>query len=830
VKKLIIALFLLLSYTVIIHAQRPEGRGNGSNRPQNQGGGNRGPSIGRLYGKVFEGNTKQGLPYASVVVMRSFGKKDSIVGGALTSDNGEFNITELPLGGLKVRISSMGYQGLEKIVTLSQTELEMDLGNIKLQADTKLLNEVEITSQKTGVQLGIDKKIFNVDKNITASGGTAEDVLKNVPSVSITDDGAAQLRNKSTTVYVDGRPTVLSLNQISSEQIDQVEVITNPSAKFEASTTGGIINIVLKKNKKPGYNGSLSLGTGYPKRLNSMANLNIKEGRFNWQASAMYMFSANNPKGYSNRTSLKNGLITDQFNQTSISDNSNVHASGRLGTDYTVNNRNTFSLFGNVMRGQFDNSDVQSFSETTAKKDTAYYGKRDLTSNSQFTNYGLQMMWRKTFPKRGQELGADLTNNWRNMKNEGDWTTNNFYKNGTPYPANPSQQINNGRTNGNQTTFQLDYTNSVNDSTKWEMGVRSYYSTSDQIFSADSAFTNGTTKRIIAQSIDLAIKENVNAAYITYTGRLRGIGYQMGVRYEQSIFDATSRLGGEGTFGYNYGADLWRSVFPSVYISKKLNPNSEFQVNLSRKINRPDFRQIMPFIRQADSRSYSVGNPTLKPEFISLAEMNYNYLWKNNNWLFSLFFRHEDDPFQSYAELVTGDIIKNSYKNAKSNDEYGIDNTLKMGLTKNIEFTINNNVFYRTLRTDTSKFSGVVWEGKATLNWKLPKDLSAQLTGNYESDEIALQGKRLGNGFVDFALKKDFGRTSSLTFAVNDMLDSRKRISYTETTYFIQQQMRRREIRNFRLSYQYRFGKMDASLFNKKKPNRQQGQQQDMDF
>ncbi len=820
-KKSIITVIFFFACAVFMSAQRPQGQG---------GGGNRGPSIGRIYGKVFEGNTKQALPYASVVVMLSFGKKDSIVGGALTSDNGEFNIPELPLGGLKVRITSMGFVGFEKIIALSQSELDMDLGNIKLQADAKLLNEVEIKAQKTGVQLGIDKRIFNVDKNITASGGTAEDVLKNVPSVSISDDGSAQLRNKSTTVYVDGRPTVMTLNQISSEQIDQIEVITNPSAKYEASTTGGIINIVLKKNKKPGYNGSLSLGTGFPKRLNTMANINIKEGRFNWQASAMYMLSENNPKGYSNRTSLKNGLITDQFNQTSVNNNGNNTTTGRLGTDYTLNNRNTLSLFGNVMRGQYSNTDEQNFNETSATKDTSYYGNRNLASNTVYVNYGLQMMWRKTFPKRGQELTADLTNNWKNVKNDGDWATNNFYKNGTPYSTNPNQQINYGKTLGSQTTFQFDYTNPVNDSTKWEMGVRSYYNTNDQSFFADSAFTNGIRKRIVDQSTDLKINENVNAAYLTYTSKWHGIGYQVGLRYEQSIFDATSRLGGEGNFGYNYSKDLLRSVFPSIYISKKLTDKSEFQVNLSRKINRPDFRQIMPFIRQADSRSYSIGNPTLKPEFISLAEMNYNYLWKNYNWLFSLFFRREDDPFQSYAELVPGDIIKNSYRNAKSNVEYGIDNTLKLGFTKNIDFTINNNVFYRTLRSDTSKLTGFVWEGKVILNWKLPKELSAQLTGNYESDEVTLQGKRIGNGSMDFALKKDFGRKSSLTFAVNDIFDSRQRISYTETTFFIQQQMRRREIRNFRLTYQYRFGKMDASLFNKKKSNRQQGQQQDMDL
>jgi hypothetical protein len=832
VKKSITISFLIFFYAfVAVAQQRPQGQQNGGSRPQGQGGGNRGPSIGRVYGKIVDADTKQSVPYASVVVVRSFGKRDTIVGGALTAENGEFSITELPLSNMKVRITYVGFKNFERIVTLSQPDnIEMDLGNIRLETDSKVLDAVEIKTQKTGVQLGLDKKVFNVDKNITATGGTAEDVLKNVPSVSVTEDGAAQLRNKSTTVYVDGRPTVLSLNQISSEQIDQVEVITNPSAKYDASTTGGIINIVMKKNKKPGYNGSLSFGAGLPKRLNTMANINIKEGRFNWQTSGMYMLSANDVEGYSNRTSLNKGLTINQFNQTSVQSNSNIHANIRLGTDYTVNNRNTFSIFGNAMHGQFDNTEKQGFRETLPSKETVYYGSRNLASKNAFDNYGMQLLWRKTFPKRGQELGADLTSNWRDIENGGDWTTNNYTKDSVAYPNNPSRQVNGGATKGNQLTFQLDYTNPINDSTKWEMGVRSYMNGSDQSFLSDSIFPNNVKKRIVSQSTDLTIKEKVNAAYITYTGKSHGIGYQMGLRYEQSVFKGTSRLGTEGAFGYDYSKDLLRSVFPSVYLSKKLSANAEFQINLSRKVQRPDFRQIMPFIRQADSRSYSIGNPSLKPEFISTAEMNYNHLWKNNNWLISLFLRHEDDPYEGYAELDGAGLIKNSFKNAKSNDEYGIDNTLKLGLSQNIELTLNSNTFYKTIRTDTSKFSGIVWNGKTTLNWKLPKMLSTQISANYESEEVALQGKRLAVGFMDWALKKDFGKKASLTFSVNDIFNSRKRISYTETSFFIQEQLRRREVRNVRLNFQYRFGKMDASLFNKKKPSRQGGQQQDMDF
>ena len=354
-KNSIFTILFTLSISFSITAQRPEG----------QGGSNRGSSVGRVYGKLFEAQTKQTVPYASVVVMRSFGKKDSIIGGALTAENGEFNIPDLPLGNLKIRISYIGFKLYEHTVTLSPPDnMEMDLGNIRLETDTKVLKEVEVTAEKTGVQLGIDKRIFNVDKNITAVGGTAEDVFKNIPSVSVDADGNAQLRSQGTTVFVDGRPTFLSLNQISADQIDQVEVITNPSAKYDASTTGGIINIVTKKNKKPGYNGSIGLGVGLPNRLNGNGNLNIKEGRFNWQASVNYMYNKNDVDGYSYRTNLRNGSITSKYNQNSINTNINEHKMGRLGFDYTVNNRNTFSIFGNLMGGDFDNTDNQKFLET----------------------------------------------------------------------------------------------------------------------------------------------------------------------------------------------------------------------------------------------------------------------------------------------------------------------------------------------------------------------------------------------------------------------------------------------------------------------------------
>jgi outer membrane cobalamin receptor len=818
VKKSISILLLLISFSFIVEAQRPQG----------QGGGNRGPSVGRVYGKLLEGSSKETVPYASVVVLLSFGKKDSIVGGALTAENGEFSIKDLPLSKLKVRISYVGFKNYERIVALSVPDnVEMDLGNISLETDAKVLGEVEVTGQKTGMQLGLDKKIFNVEKNITATGGTAEDVFKNIPSVSVDADGNALLRNQGTTVFVDGRPTFLALNQIVAEQIDQVEVITNPSAKYDASTTGGIINIITKKNKKPGYNGSVSLGTGLPERWNANANLNIKEGRFNWQASGSYFSSKNDIPTYSNRTNLRNGEILNQFNQNTISGNSRAFLMGRLGTDYTVNNRNTFSIFGNVRGGQFDDNDSQTFVQTLANKDTAFYGTQKPVSSREFMMYSAQMMWRKTFPTKGKELTADVTSNWMKSNSADDWRTNTI----TNGIAVPTRQVNAGISNGTQITFQVDYTNPINDSTKWEMGIRSNSGGREQGFAADSVFMDGSTKNIVLQSTDLTIIDNVYAAYATYTGKMRGIGYQAGVRYEQSNFNGNSRLSGDGKFGYNYPSKkdgIWNAFFPSLYLSKKVSAQSEVQVNLSRKINRPGFREIMPFIRQTDNQSYSVGNPALKPEFITLAEVNYNHIWKSNNWLISVYYRHESDPIVGFSELDANNLIRTSYINGAGNDRIGLDNTLKLGLTKDIELMLNTNVNNRTIRTDSITRNGWASENKAILSWKLPKGFSTQVTGEYETDEVIAQGIQKGAAFMDFALKKDFGRNASLTFSVNDVFNSRIRVTQLNTPIFLQESMRRREIRNFRLTYQYRFGKMDASIFNRKRSGGQQ--QQDMDF
>ena len=245
-KKLILFTLLLLSFSLFAQQKNT-------------------PAIGRLYGKIIDASKKEPIAYASVTVLRTLPNgQDSLIGGALTLENGDFNITSLPMGAFKVKVSFVGNKDLIKPVKISPpNSIEQDLGDWAMLEDAQVLSAIEVKAEKATTTMSLEKRVFNVDKNITSAGGTAEDVLKNVPSVTVDMDGNTKLRDRSATIYVDGKPTLMALNQIPSDQIESVEVITNPSAKYEASTMGGILNIVLKQNRKAGYSGVIGLDSNY---------------------------------------------------------------------------------------------------------------------------------------------------------------------------------------------------------------------------------------------------------------------------------------------------------------------------------------------------------------------------------------------------------------------------------------------------------------------------------------------------------------------------------------------------------------------------------------
>jgi outer membrane cobalamin receptor len=815
---------LFIGFTITLFAQKPTGAPATGANPMAARMGN----IGRVYGKIVDATTKKPVEFASVVIVRSMGKKDSILGGGLTLENGDFNVEKLPFGPLKVKVSFVGYLEYSKTFMLAPPDnVETDLGDLPLKTDSKVLDAVQVTAEKAQMVMNLDKKVFNVDKNITSTGGTAEDVLKNVPSITVDADGAAKLRNNSTTIYVDGRPTLMSLNQIAADQIESVEVISNPSAKYEAGTVGGIVNIVLKKNKKPGYNGFVGLGVGTGKRYNGTLNLNVKEGR--WNVSGFYNGTkAQNPTlGYVLRDSKSNQRIFDQ-NTNTIFDNS--FQIGRLAVDYSINNRNTLTVATNIVKGMFNINSDQNFSYPLALADTLVnYGTRLIRPKNQFTNNQLQATWKKTYAKKGKELTTDFTYGWGSSSNVADWTTTTFNAKKTALPTELTQ-ITGGNT-GKQGTFQIDYINPINDSTKLEFGIRS----SGNLRVQENFYSTKTGNQDFVQdpniSLNADILDVVNGIYLNYSSRLKnGISYQFGVRYEQSKLEGKSKVAGVPTFGYDYFS-LQNGLFPSLYLSKKLDKTSEVQLNFSRKIQRPNFMQLMPVIQNNDRQNIRIGNPKLQPEIVNLSELNYNKQFGNNNWLISAYYIVETNTIKPSVSASPNDptVLITTFGNFKDETQYGIDNTFRLAINKNLDFTTNFNVYKFIINLDQDNaIQTWAWGGKANLNYKFPQGITAQINANYESDRVIPQGIRKGIPSMDFAVKKAFfGGAANVTFSVNDVFDSRKDITIYTFPTFTQESMRRRDLRYFKLSLQMPFGKMDASIFKKRK--QQQGGQ-DMDF
>ncbi|MCE3227179.1 MAG: hypothetical protein K0S32_1730 [Bacteroidetes bacterium] len=800
---------------------------------------------GRVYGKIIDAKTKKPVEYASVVVL--WYNKDSLMGGSLTKENGEFAVENLPaMGGFRFRVTQIGYKKFEqKIYIQLPNKLEQDLGDIKLDLDEKVLDAVEVTAEKNTVVMSIDKRTYNVDKDISARGGTAADVLKNVPGVTVDADGNAQLRNQSPTIFVDGRPTNLTLSQIPSDQIDRIEVITNPSVKYDASATGGILNIVIKKNLKPGYNGMLMLYAGTGDRYGGMTNLNVKQGR--WNTSLMYSFnqSINNTDGYTRRTqldSLKNPYA--YFNQENNTHFKMMFHFGRLGIDYNINNRNTISLNGMIMAGDFDTDDNQKYELLDKDKKKIIYGDRLNEQKAGFQSYNTQLLYKKTFPKAGKELTADASFNYATGKNGYLFTTYTHLDPDTIYIPN-SYQKNEATNYSGQYTFQLDYVDPLSETRKFEAGIKSYYKTSLATNITSNAFaTQDSYTRDSVMSNRYLIDDMINAAYVNYNAKtFWDISYQAGLRFEQSYYKGNI-LDKKTSFSYNYPSsaeDILKSVFPGIYLSKKKGSN-EFQLNVSRKLQRPNFFQLMPVVMFADKQNYRIGNPQLKPEFRNISELNYNRIFSKGSYLGSGYFRYEEQPITdvAYPSVDDPNVLVNTTINGKDAIRYGMEHTIKYTFFKNLDVTFNVNAFYIYMRgkivaTEPEVTAeGYAYNAKTTLSYKFPKQLTLQVNGNYESPRILLLGASNELYSMDVSLNKMINMKWIFNVTLSDAFNTRRMGAHYETPYYIQDLSRRRETRFVKFTVTYLFGKMDASIFKRGKQlkslDNNQGNQDGLDF
>ncbi|MBW8687525.1 TonB-dependent receptor [Chitinophaga rhizophila] len=846
-------LFAMLTLSIYVSAQQRPG-GMPGVMP-----GGKAPSIGRIYGKVLDNEGKP-MPYTSVIVFQNKvdsatnTRKDILVKGAMTQNNGEFNLEDLPImGPLVLKISATGFKQYTQTVSFmtkkpapgTMPSFDKDLGNIRLTSDISQLQGVTVTATKPLMKVDMDKKIFNVEQNISSAGGTAQDVMKNVPSVNIDIDGKMTMRNAAPQLLIDGRPTTLTLDQIPADAIESVEVMTAPSAKYDASGgAAGIVNIVLKKNRKTGYNGNLRAGVDKRGGFNGGADFNVRQGKLNITASGMINQMRDRTTGFTDRRDIVSDPNINTL-QENTSKTKGGFMFGRLGLDYFMTNRTTLSISGIKVHGSFKPSSILDINTDTlyAGTPSTAFSRRTTEGERTFNGNGLVLGMKHLFPHEGEELTIDANYFGGSSDSRSDYVTDFYNIKGGAVTANQRERIN-GDGKMRNITIQTDYVKPLGAKSKLEAGLRANFRRIDNnnynyLFNEASDsydLTSGNTS-------NYKNNESVYAAYATFSSSIKNFSYKLGLRAESSEYTGELIQTGQ-KFGNNYPV----SLFPTIFLSQKLKHDQEVQVSATRRINRPNFFQLIPFADSTDRLNITKGNPALVPEFTQSLELSYLKTFKGNHtFLGSVYYKHTGNTITSFIDRQTDPVsgktaLINTYINANSSYTTGAEITVQNYFTKWWDMSTNINMYNSKINAGSNKAAeqDALWSvfGKINSNFKLPKAFELQLTGTYQSKtnlpintntgfgggppgmeaQSAAQGYIRSFYGIDLALKKSFLKTKALsaTLGVSDIFRSRKTSQYSYSEYFIQNYERLRNPQMIRLNIAYRFGKVDASLFKRK--------------
>ena len=820
-------------------------------------------NMGHFYGKVLESVNNKPLEAASVLLIQNKfdtatkKRKDVIVAGLLTDKKGDFSLENLNImSQYKLRITAIGFKPYEEKVAFEinmgaakpggdmsgmLNAIDKDLGNLTLTPDAQQLENVTVSASKALFTMNIDRKVFNVEKNLTSVGGTAVDVMKNVPSVNVDIDGNVTLRNASPQIFIDGRPTTLTLEQIPADEIASIEIITNPSAKFDASGGGaGILNIVMKKNRKAGYNGNINASIDSRGRPGFGGDINIKQNKINFFARARVNSRKSISIVNSDRTNFLNNDTISLFTQNNNPINKGFFAFGRGGFDYFIDNRNTLTVGATYVTGRFKNTDLIHIDRDTLYQNNLLvsdFGYRDTRTEFMFQNTGANISFKHNFAKPNKEWTVDANYNLSKNDNAGDYNTQYFNPNNSPKTAAIVERTGGGGTT-KFFTVQSDYVNPITENIKIEMGIRG--ALRNYVSSLSNFIQDGTGKYVLLPNFsnNYEFTDQVYAAYTTFSQKIKDFTYQLGLRVESSSYTGTLT-----STNQKFKNEYPFSLFPSMFMTYKVNDKSDLQVNYSRKINRPNFFQLIPNYDVSDPLNLSIGNPNLIPEFTNLAEIAYQTQFaKKTTFLASVYFKNTNNLITNYQyrdPKVNNELVS-SFINANKSYNVGLELTTKTKFTKWWDFTINLNLYNSTLKAGAitnnvdNNLSSMF--GKINNSFVLPKNFSIQLSGDYQAKtlippssgggmgrmfggtQIGAQGYIKPNYGVDIAIKKDFmkNKAASLTLSMNDIFRTKLFATHSESQFFIQDNDRRRDPQVLRLNFNYRFGKMDISLFKKK--------------
>lgn len=783
----------------------------------------------KVTGKVIDKTTNMPLEYATVTFQNT--KKPSDIAGGITDGKGEFQF-EINSGVYDVKVEFISFKSIE----MKQRNLQQDtnLGSFALVEDATMLNAVEVRQEVSTVSMKLDKKVYNVGQDMIVKGGSVSDVLDNVPSVSVDADGTVSLRgNESVRILIDGRPSnainmAEALRQIPADAIDKVEIITNPSARYDAEGGAGIINILLKKGKNQGINGVITATAGDPETYGITGTINFKNENIN-------LFTT---QGYNHRTSPGNSMTNSEYfnrteeafvNERRTNERVRDGYNGSFGFDWFLDQSTTWTNSFSYRNNKGDNPENTYFYN--------YYSNRNLTSIRNRFNYqttdGENVEYATNFIKKFKKDGHQLTFDGNVSLNTDDDRASIF-----------DSKYSNERTFNNQkqttTQLQADYVLPIKEDSRFEAGYRGSFTDSMVEFQSD--FFNEDTNQFETDpnlTNDFQYKENVNALYTQFGSKVNKFSYLLGLRWEDSKINVNQLSTND------YNTKKYNNFFPSAFLAYELSGESNISLSYSRRIQRPRGRFLNPFENRSSDINIFKGNPDLDPAMTDAFDLGYLKKWKKITLSTSAYLNRTKDVFQfirreSGRFSNTIPVILSGPVNLAEETRFGFEFTLNYNPFKWWRLNGNFNFFrnetageYNYIKTDISGEQEAVtidldnvatgWFTRINSKITLPYKVEWQTNATYNAPQKNFQGRSLGVLSANMALSKDILKErATISLNVSDIFNSRKRINETNivNTLNSYSEMQWRE-RQVNLSFTYRFNKKKNE--KERQPRRENG-------
>ena len=774
----------------------------------------------KVTGKVIEKSTNQPLEYASIYAQNT--KNASIVSGGMTDAKGEFTF-DVPVGVYYIKVEFLGFKTVE--FKDKAINANTNLGTVAVAEDSKQLDEVVIVAEKSTVDIKLDKKVYNVGKDMTVKGGTASDVLDNVPSVSVDADGNVSLRgNESVRILIDGKPSGMigvnvaqALKQLPADAVEKVEVITNPSARYDAEGGGGIVNIILKKGKAQGLNGSVTGTVGYYKNNNINGNVNFRGENFNLFTSI----------GYNNSESPGNFTRNSEYTNPSPGSPKYIDEKRENERQREGHNANFGMEWFLSKSTSWTNSLSFSKNDGSNPEDVYFYNydeNRNLMSiknrfnnqlnNSRNFNYSSNLT--KNFKKDGHKLTADIsfsTNYDNDIATISETTLN-----------SGSLPIISGTLNNqkqNRSLFQTDYVLPIGKG-QFEAGYRGDFSETLTDYKVEENINSNTNTGTINPLFtnNLQYKEKVNALYTQYGNKVGKFSYLLGMRFEDTNIDVNLLTTSD------FNNKRYNNFFPSAFLTYEIAEKSSVSVNYSKRINRPRGRFLNPFSNYSSNLSYFKGNPDINPSFTDAFDIGFMKQWSKLTFNTSAYFNSTKNSFQfiqrESGTFVDGTpVIESTPINLATEYRTGFEFTLNYTPYKWWRLNGNFNMFRNETQGDykytnylgnevVQNFDNVAfsWFARVSSKISLPYGIDWQTNATYNAPQKNAQGKSLGIASANLAFSKDVLKDKgTISLNVNDVFNSRKRIfdsNLPQAITHTEMQWRQRQIN---LSFTYRFNK-----------------------